>query len=83
LFTLAANGHVTTIMPGNRSRVAMSHDERPTISIQLDGGQAIHGVDLQLLSLLSSCVRGLPADAVCWDLSQLLVSVNCCSSHIP
>jgi hypothetical protein len=67
-------------MKGGRSRVAMSHDERPTISIQIDGGEAIHGVDLQLLSLLSSCARGLPADAACWDLSQVLVSLNCCFS---
>jgi hypothetical protein len=65
-------------MSGKRSHAALLEDERSTITIQLNDGVAIHGVDLQLLSLLSSCARGLPADAVCWDLSQLLVSLSCC-----
>jgi hypothetical protein len=65
-------------MSGKRSHAALLEDESSTITIQLTDGVAIHGVDLQLLSLLSSCARGLPADAVCWDLSQLLVSLSCC-----
>jgi hypothetical protein len=56
-----------------RKRSHLDLGDAPTLSIKVGSGNCITGVSREVLNLLSSCARGLPADAAQWDLSLLLV----------
>lgn len=49
-------------------------DDAPAqLSIKLSASDVISGVAREVLNVLSSCARGLPADAAVWDLSLLQI----------
>lgn len=56
-----------------RKRSHLDLGDAPTLSIKVDSIDCITGVSREVLNVMSSCARGLPADAAQWDLSLLLV----------